>query len=252
MASIDLGETYQTKQPTPATSAQPTWGRDYGLGIGVMGQNPEGYVYSYNRPDYSSQNVPDQPIGSFSSSPSMSQSSGSKAPTQKVIGSTTSTTKAVAPGIAMPSFGNVPAIDEMRIKRLTQTRSAAGQRALRSALRESLTQATYQDNPNVAAMISKKSLEGFGQGIAETYTRAQAQATAEEARDRGMQMQKQSAVFNASMQDYMKRFGSVQTTKHDFVNPNASGGMGEIQTSNPRMANYMSPAQALVKSRLYG
>jgi len=145
----------------------------------------------------------------------------------------------------MPSFGNVPAIDEMRIKRLTQTRSAAGQRALRSALRESLTQATYQDNPNVAAMISKKSLEGFGQGIAETYTRAQAQATAEEARDRGMQMQKQSAVFNASMQDYMKRFGSVQTTKHDFVNPNISSGP---QSENPRAANYITPAHALRNS----
>lgn len=132
------------------------------------------------------------------------------------------TTMPVAPGIDMPSFGDVPAIDETRIKRLTQTRSAAGQRALRSALRESLLQATYQDNPNVAAMISKKALSGFGQGVAEVYEKAQRQATSEEYRDRQMQFAKQQAVFNAGMQDYLRRFGTTTTSQNQAVSPGQS------------------------------
>jgi len=240
MASIDLGETY--KQPASTGNYySPTDSRRVpGPYPGTEQVTVQPSARAINTGGYGSafpESAVSRPYGS----------SGSQSPTQKVIGSQTNTTTPIAPGGDMPSFGDVPAIDEMRIKRLTQTRSAAGQRALRTALRESLTQATYQDNPNVAAMISRKSLEGFGQGIAETYTRAQKQATEEEARDRGMQMQKQSAVFNAAMQDYMKRFGSEQTTKYDFVNPNISS---EPQSTNPRMANYMSPAQAWVKEQL--
>jgi len=243
MASIDLGETYNQPANTGNYYGPYDTRRVPGPYPGTEQVTVQPSARAINTGGYGSvfpESAISRPYGS----------TGAQTPTPARVGSQTNITTSVAPDMAIPSFGDVPAIDEMRIKRLTQTRSAAGQRALRSALRESLTQATYQDNPNVAAMISRKSLEGFGQGIAETYTRAQKQATEEEARDRGMQMQKQSAVFNAAMQDYMKRFGSKQTTDYTYVNPNAPGSSGEIQTSNPRMANYMSPAQAWVKEQL--
>jgi len=132
--------------------------------------------------------------------------------------------------MALPSFGDIPAIDEARIKRLTQTISAASQSALRSALQETLLNARYAENPNVAALIGRKALEGFGQGIAETYTRAQREATQEEAAERQMGFQKQQAIFNASMQDYLRRFGTQQTTNYSYENPQDQGYL----TLNPK------------------
>lgn len=143
--------------------------------------------------------------------------------TNQVPTSSTTTTTPNAPNQAMPTLAGVPAIDETRIKRLTQTRSAAGQRSLRSALRESLLNAKYSDNPNVAALVSRKALEGFGQGIAETYTKAQQQATAEENYNRQLQVQHDQAVFNASMQDYLRRFGSTSTQNTTYSNAGNSG-----------------------------
>jgi len=145
-----------------------------------------------------------------------------------------STGMPIAPDMPMPTFGDVPAVDEARIKRLTQTRSAAGQRSLRSALRESLLQASYQDNPNVAAMIGKKALSGFGQGIAEVYEKAQKQATSEEYRNRQMQFAKQQAVFNAGMQDYLRRFGTSTTYGNQ-------AGQSAIPNRLPGMGVYLAP-----------
>ena len=232
MASIDLGENYESP---PAANNNRVAGYDqngqaynssggpiYGPGVGNIGSAPimrpstGGGSYSDNRP-----------YGS----------TGSQTQTPSRVGSSTSTTTPVAPGIAMPTLGDVPAVDEARIKRLTQTRSAAGQRALRSALREQILSASYQDNPNVAGMINRKSMEGFGQGIADVYSKAQAQATNEEERNRQMQWSRTQAVFNAAMSDYMKRFGSTQKTEYDYVNPNAP------DADNPRSADYMSPGQ---------
>ena len=205
MTSIDLGEIYEGGSETAVI--------DYSGSYSSSGSSS-----SWNRKLSGSSGYTSSFPSSSSGRPYSSGGLNSvyKDPTEGKVKSTTQTTTKTAPDMAMPSFGNVPAIDEARIKRLTQTRSAAGQRALRSALRESLTQASYQDNPNVAAMINRKAMEGFGQGIAETYTRAQKQATEEEARDRGMEMQKQSAVFNAAMQDYMARFGTTSTTDYTY------------------------------------
>lgn len=246
MASIDLNETYDYPEATTRSSkiaGYNQFGAAYNSqGGAVYGPGPGNIGTAPIMRDLSSRSVSAPSSRSYGST-------GSQTKTPSRVGSQTSTTKAIAPGGGMPEFGDIPAIDEARIKRLTQTRSAAGQRALRGALRESMTQASYQDNPNVAAMINKKAMEGFGQGIAETYTKAQQQATAEEARDRGMQMQKQSAVFNAAMTDYMKRFGTEQTTKYDYVNPNAPGG---TQSDNPLQANYITPAHAARNEMMAG
>lgn len=164
----------------------------------------------------------DRPARSVQSQPAMSSFGGyssvraGSVPDNRKISSTTQTSTPVAPGIAMPKFGDVPVADEARIRRLTQTRSAAGQRALRSALRENILSASYQDNPNVGAMITRKAMEGFGQGIAETYSRAQREASAEEYRDRQMKFGKQQAVFGAAMQNYMRRFGSKSQTDYSY------------------------------------
>jgi hypothetical protein len=219
MASIDLGEQYDAPAstgpyygpdddrrvpgPYPGTEviADPTGPRPPTGGSGYGSAFPESAV---NRP-YSTG-------GGQAVSPLYRQTGG------------TTTTTPVAPGIDRPELAATPAVDEARIRRLTQTRSAAGQRALRSALREQILSASYRDNPNVAAMISRKALEGFGQGIAETYSRAQAQATSEEYRDRQTKIARDQAVFNAAMADYMKRFGTEQTTTSTYEN--VRGGAG--------------------------
>ena len=241
--AIDLGETYEypnrmEMQPGAGTiygydsnnQAIDRYGNTvYGAGVGNIGSAPI------------MRNMGSSSLGGQSSYSGSGSSQTS--PTPRRVGSSISTTKVTAPDMAMPTMAGVPAIDEARIRRLTQTRSAAGQRSLRAALREQMLQASYQENPNVAAMINRKSLEGYGQGIAEVYTRAQREASVEAERDRQMQFSRSQAVFNAAMQNYMKRFGTEQTTKYTYVNPN-SPGSAEPQSYNPRGANYISPAQA--------
>jgi len=203
MASISLGEYYGGGEPE----------REYRTGYDE---------YNYNASQMGLSPTPPTTSGGYSSV--------AVSNTQRQPSSTTTRTTAIAPSGSLPSFGNVPAIDEARIRRLTQTRSAASQRALRSALRETLLNARYADNPNVAALIGKKALEGFGQGVAESYTRAQEQATREEAADRQMEFSKQQAVFNAAMQDYLKRFGTESVANYSYENPQDQGYL----TLNPK------------------
>ena len=196
MASIDLGESY-------SIPSSPSY---YGYGVGNIGSAP------IDNRNVSGSSPTSQPY-------SRGLSSVYKNPTEGKIASSkqTGTTSVVAPDIAMPTMAAVPAIDEARIRRLTQTRAAAGNRALRTALREQMLNASYQENPNVAAMINQKSLEGYGQGIAEVYTRAQREASAEAERDRQMKWSRSQAVFNAAMQNYLKRFGSKTESATNYT-----------------------------------
>lgn len=222
MANIDLGERYTD----PTTGAYP----------GSVYTTPSGgtaYIPAPAPPavinDPLSRRVPTGGgSGSYFPESAISRpyggtSTGSSGVMPRQTGGT-ATMERIAPNMARPELAATPAVDEARIRRLTQTRSAAGQRALRAALREQILSASYQENPNVAAMISRKAMEGFGQGIAETYTRAQREATAEEYRDRQTKIQRDQAVFNAAMQDYMARFGTKTTSTMEYSDVGGVGG----------------------------
>ncbi len=152
--------------------------------------------------------------------------------TNRDLTGSTQTRTPIAPTGDLPTLAQTPAIDEARIRRLTQTRSAAGSRRLRTALRESIAASSRRENPNVAALINRQALEGFGQGIADVFTKAQAQATGEERFERGLKIQRDQAIFNSAMQNYMARFGSTTTTANQFSDPANSGTIVPVNRGN--------------------
>jgi len=96
-------------------------------------------------------------------------------------------TKPVPPEGPFPTIGEVPDFtqdpfvapprDEGRINELTQQKSAAGLRAMRSMIQRAMGQG-YR-NPNVKRMTLREALAGYGQGIESVMTGAQSAAGSE-------------------------------------------------------------------------
>jgi len=139
-------------------------------------------------------------------------------PATEKLQSQTTTSTPVAPDMAIPTLGGVPAIDKERMAQLSQERSAAGRRTLRRGMREAIQFAQQGDNANVASMVTRQALEGYGEGLGQVMGGAQKQAMSEVEYERGLQWQRTQAVFQAAMADYMQRFGTTQTTENEYGN----------------------------------
>ena len=105
-----------------------------------------------------------------------------------------------------------------RIRSLAQTRSAAGRRALREGLREAITRAGRAENPNVAALVTRQALAGYGRGLGEVVTGAQEVARKEQREQQALEIQRQQTIFSAAMQDYMARFGRTTSQVQSDLN----------------------------------
>ena len=136
----------------------------------------------------------------------------------------------IAPDMAIPALGGVPAIDKSRMIQLAQERSAAGRRTLRRGLREAIQMAQQGENANVAGMVTRQALQGYGEGLGQVMGTAQKQAMTEVEYERGLQWQRTQAVFQAAMADYMQRFGQVQATQNVYGDENAMGAVGPMRT----------------------
>jgi len=69
------------------------------------------------------------------------------------------------------------AFDESEILRRAQRLSAPTRRALSSGLEKALMSTRYQDNPNVASMITRKALSGYGEGLSSAVSAGEREAT---------------------------------------------------------------------------
>ena len=138
----------------------------------------------------------------------------------------TTTTSAILPSGSMPTIGempsfNAPTRDEGRVKELTQQKSAAGLRAMRSQIQKAMGQG-YR-NENVKRMTLRDALSGYGQGVENVMSGAQTQAESAYNTEYATQYDTagknwQSAV-SAKMADwqnkvnnYFKQYGQSSTT----------------------------------------
>jgi len=134
----------------------------------------------------------------------------------------------VAPDMAIPKLGGVPAIDKQRMAQLSQERSAAGRRTLRRGMREAIQLAQQGENANVGSMVTRQALQGYGEGLGQVMGTAQKQAMTEVEYERGLRWQRTQAVFQAAMADYMQRFGTIQATQNMY-----SGSFATVGTAGP-------------------
>lgn len=138
----------------------------------------------------------------------------------------TTTTRVVGPTGPMPTAGEMPtfaapARDEGRIKELTQQKSAAGLRAMRSQIQKAMGQG-YR-NANVKRMTLRDALAGYGQGIENVMTGAQTAAAGEynteyasayDTAGKNWQTAYQTKMqdWQNKVNDYFKNYGTVTTT----------------------------------------
>lgn len=64
-------------------------------------------------------------------------------------------------------------LNEQEILRRTQTLSAPSRRALSTGLQNAILGTRYQENPNVAALVTRQALRGYGEGLSRAISTAE-------------------------------------------------------------------------------
>ena len=180
-------------------------------------------------PVYGGGSVETTPSGGFSSSPL-------SPPRQKTpIGTkTTSTSSRVFAG-ERPEL-TLPKRDERRVERLRQQAAGPGVRKLRTALSRALVRS--YENPNVAKMITRSALAGYGEGLESVLSGASRTAESQYQSELGIDTQEAFANYQATLNEYMAKARTVTTqTTQQVYNKSGFGeslDMGSLQQQEDR------------------
>ena len=104
----------------------------------------------------------------------------------------------------------LPKRDPRRVAQLRQQVATPGIRKLRTALSRALVRS--YENPNVARMVTRSALSGFGEGLEQIMGGAARTAEAQAATERGILTQEALANYQAAMQQFMGEARTVTTT----------------------------------------
>jgi len=83
------------------------------------------------------------------------------------------------------------ALDESAILRRAQRLSAPTRRALSSGLEKALMSTRYQENPNVAGMLTEKALSGYGAGLSSAVSAGEREALGIEQTEEQMRLERE-------------------------------------------------------------
>ena len=83
------------------------------------------------------------------------------------------------------------ALDESAILRRAQRLSAPTRRALSSGLEKALMSTRYQENPNVAGMLTEKALSGYGAGLSSAVSAGEREALGVEQTEEQMRLEQE-------------------------------------------------------------
>lgn len=126
----------------------------------------------------------------------------------------------------------LPERDERRVASLRQKAAAPGVRKLRTALNRALVRS--YENPNVARMVTRSALTGFGEGLESVMGGAGREAEAQYRSELGLQVQEVTANYQAALQQFM---GSATTT----TTQKTQGTYGSSKTGDDRYRGQSRP-----------
>jgi len=109
----------------------------------------------------------------------------------------------------------LPKRDARRVASLTQAAAGPGIRKLRSALNRALVKS--YENPNVARLVARSALEGYGTGLSDVLGGAARTAEAQNANEMNITTQEAMANYQAAMTEYTAGAETVQTTTNRNV-----------------------------------
>ena len=125
------------------------------------------------------------------------------------------TAKYVAPKYIAPGEYVAPKYDEDRVAALTQRKSAAGLRAARQALQQ--TVGGYYENPNVKRMTLRDALAGYGQSVESVLSGADTAAREEYNQEYGIQADQSKTNYNTDIQtSKIKHEGDVNAAQLNY------------------------------------
>jgi len=143
---------------------------------------------------------------------------------------TVSTSTRIVPSGAQPTIGEmpeliIPEIDQAEISSLTRKLADPSIRALSRTARIALMK--HYDNPNVAKMVARETLAGYGQSLASALSSSGIQARGEERENRQIETTKamteyqakinrQNTVYEAAWNNYMAQYGTQTTTQYIY------------------------------------
>lgn len=155
---------------------------------------------------------------------------GGTSETLRPIGSTTSTFSVTPTNIKLPEMQElpelvIPEIDEGRISELTRKISDPYVRSLSREARRALMK--HYDNPNVARMVARETLAGYGEGLATALSSAGTQARSEEAAERATGTQtalteyqaninRNNAIYQSAWNNYLSQIGRKSVTTNIY------------------------------------
>ncbi len=123
--------------------------------------------------------------------------------------STTQTTRRVFEG-DLPEF-KAPERDPRRVAALRQKAAAPGLRKLRTALNRALVKS--YENPNVARMVTRSALSGFGEGVEQIMGGASRTAEQQYQSELGLKTQEVMANYQAALSKFMGSATTITETK---------------------------------------
>jgi len=144
-----------------------------------------------------------------------------------------STSTRITPTGAQPTIGEmpeliIPQIDEAQISSLTRKLADPSIRALSRTARIALMK--HYDNPNVAKMVARETLAGYGQSLSSALSSAGIQARGEERENRQIattkamteyqaKINRQNTTYEAAWNNYMAQYGTQTSTQYIYPKP---------------------------------
>ena len=141
-----------------------------------------------------------------------------------------STSTRITPSGPQPTMGElpeliIPKIDEAQISGLTRKLADPAIRSLSRTAKIALMK--HYDNPNVAKMVAREALAGYGQSLASALSSAGTQARGEERENRQIETSKamteyqakinrQNTVYEAAWNNYMAQYGTKTSTQYIY------------------------------------
>lgn len=209
------------------------------------------YAAAINSGDYTKVNgqiVPKSTAATMSNGSSLVSSSSSM-PTL-VLPTYKSTATYTAPEYEDPEAYVAPEYDESKVASLTQKKSAAGLRAARQALQQTI--GGYYENPNVKRMTLRDALAGYGQSVESVISGADTSARDEYNTEYGIKSDQAKTNYNTDIQtSKIKHEGDVNAAQLNYQ----SALDAEKTNYNAQVAAFTSQYQAHLAdymAKIYG
>jgi len=162
----------------------------------------------------------------------------------------TSTAKYVAPEYTAPEEYAAPEYDEDKVAVTAQRKAAAGLRAARQALQQ--TVGGYYENPNVKRMTLRDALAGYGQSVENVLSGADTSAREEYNTEYGIESDQAKTNYNTSLESSKIKYAGASAEAENNYNAALDAEKANYNATVSAMTTQYQAQLANYMAKLYG